>query len=87
MRVCGAAMSESTTPAVYDFAYIAKKMNTENESLPTTEDKKTPDIPTEQDWSDYVLWCKNQPVQFFISESARADLEKLVTKVLENAST
>jgi len=79
-------MSESTTPAVYDFAYIAKKMKAENESLPTAEDKKTSDIPTEQDdWSDYVLWCKNQPVQFFISESARADLEKLVTKVLGNA--
>jgi hypothetical protein len=77
---------ESTTPAVYDFAYIAKKMKAENESLPTAEDKKTSDIPTEQDdWSDYVLWCKNQPVQFFISESARADLEKLVTKVLGNA--
>ena len=78
-------MNESTTPAVYDFAYIAKKMKTEKEEQVIAEDKKTSDIPTEQDdWSDYVLWCKNQPVQFFISESARADLEKLVTKVLEN---
>ena len=77
-------MSESTTPAVYDFASIAKKMKTEKEEQVTAEDKKTPDIPTEQDWSDYVLWRNNQPVQFFTSESARAYLEKLVTKALEN---